>query len=285
MSGFIQFWPVLPRVTASLAALDLQAPEVPEFAMEFMPKDPGNFRDGLMELLRDALLSLRPDLKEGMGVCLGVIALVMMVSMLQSFPGSRIHVLELSGAVAVGILLLDSSNSMIHMARQVITEMNEYGKLLLPVMATALAAQGGVSSSAALYAGTMLFNSLLTGLIIRWLIPMLYLFLALALSLAATGEALLANLVESIKRIMTWILRTILYIFTGYMGITGVISGTTDAAALKAAKLTISSVVPVVGGILSDASDVRLRIYMNVNITKLIVITFAAVLLASCSFF
>lgn len=47
----------------------------------------------------------------------------------------------------------------------------------------------------------------------------------------------------------------VLYIFTGYLGITGVITGTADAAAVKAAKLTISGVVPVVGGILSDASE------------------------------
>jgi stage III sporulation protein AE len=46
-----------------------------------------------------------------------------------------------------------------------------------------------------------------------------------------------------------------LYTFTGYISITGVISGTTDAAALKATKLTISGMVPVVGGILSDASE------------------------------
>jgi stage III sporulation protein AE len=39
------------------------------------------------------------------------------------------------------------------------------------------------------------------------------------------------------------------------MGITGVVSGSADAAALKAAKLTFSGVVPVVGGILSDASE------------------------------
>ena len=37
--------------------------------------------------------------------------------------------------------------------------------------------------------------------------------------------------------------------------ITGVITGAADAAAVKAAKLTISGVVPVVGGILSDASE------------------------------
>jgi stage III sporulation protein AE len=39
------------------------------------------------------------------------------------------------------------------------------------------------------------------------------------------------------------------------MGITGVVSGSTDAAALKATKIAISGMVPVVGGILSDTSE------------------------------
>ena len=46
-----------------------------------------------------------------------------------------------------------------------------------------------------------------------------------------------------------------LYVYTGYITVTGVVSGTTDASLLKAAKLTISGAVPVVGGILSDASE------------------------------
>jgi stage III sporulation protein AE len=60
---------------------------------------------------------------------------------------------------------------------------------------------------------------------------------------------------DFVKWLMTWGLKVILYVFTGYMGITRVITGTADAAAIKAAKLTISGVVPVVGGILSDASE------------------------------
>jgi stage III sporulation protein AE len=68
-------------------------------------------------------------------------------------------------------------------------------------------------------------------------------------------DGTLQKLQDFIKWLMIWGLKTILYIFTGYMGITGVVSGTTDAAALKAAKLTISGMVPVVGGILSDASE------------------------------
>ena len=43
--------------------------------------------------------------------------------------------------------------------------------------------------------------------------------------------------------------------FTGYISITGVVSGAVDASALKATKLTISGVVPVIGNILSDASE------------------------------
>ena len=39
------------------------------------------------------------------------------------------------------------------------------------------------------------------------------------------------------------------------MTITGVVSGTADAAAGKAGKIAISGAVPVVGGILSDATD------------------------------
>ena len=46
-----------------------------------------------------------------------------------------------------------------------------------------------------------------------------------------------------------------LYVFTGYVAITGVVNGTVDASAVKATKLALSGAVPVVGSILSDASE------------------------------
>jgi stage III sporulation protein AE len=69
------------------------------------------------------------------------------------------------------------------------------------------------------------------------------------------GEEYLRKLADSIKSFLSWLLKTMLIVFTTYMSITGVVSGTADAAALKAAKVTISTAVPVVGGILSDASE------------------------------
>ena len=155
--------------------------------------------------------------------------------------------------LAAGLLL--SANSLIRLGSQTVTEISEYGKLLLPVMTAAMAAQGGAASSTALYAGTAMFDSVLSSLISRLLGPMVYLFLALSAANGAIGENILGKLRDLVKNIVSWSLKAILTVFTTYMTVTGVVSGTTDAAALKATKVTISSVVPVVGGILSDASE------------------------------
>ena len=236
------------------SAVEFTAPQVPEKGAELMPEDTGSFAAGLMELLRDAVLGLRPDLKEASKVSLGVIAAVMMVSLLQSFSGSVKTVANLVGATAIAAGLL-SANSLIRLGSQTVTEISEYGKLLLPVMTAAMAAQGGVASSTALYAGTAVFDSVLSSLISRMLGPMVYLFLALSAANGAIGENILGKLRDLVKNVVSWSLKTILTVFTTYMTVTGVVSGTTDAAALKATKVTISSVVPVVGGILSDASE------------------------------
>ena len=233
------------------SAVEFTAPQVPEKGAELMPEDTGSFAAGLMELLRDAVLGLRPDLKEASKVSLGVIAAVMMVSLLQSFSGSVKTVANLVGATAIAAGLLLSANSLIRLGSQTVTEISEYGKLLLPVMA----AQGGAASSTALYAGTAVFDSVLSSLISRMLGPMVYLFLALSAANGAIGENILGKLRDLVKNVVSWSLKTILTVFTTYMTVTGVVSGTTDAAALKATKVTISSVVPVVGGILSDASE------------------------------
>lgn len=238
-----------------VSATEFTAPAVPDSGVEFMPEDTASFGDALLEILRNAVSFLRPDIREAAGLCLGLCGIVLLVSLVQTFPGTTSKITDLVGIVAIGSLLLQRTNALVHLGVDTIDEISNYGKLLLPVLTAALAAQGGVTGSAVLYSGTVLFDSILGHLIARMITPMIYLFLALAAGNGAVGEEVLKKFRDSIKWLMTWCLKIVLYVFTGYMGITGVVSGTTDAAALKAAKLTISGVVPVVGGILSDASE------------------------------
>jgi len=255
MRRFLFFLLLCVLLTVPVRALDLTAPEVPDSAESWMPKEPNNLKEGIQEIIKNVFLLLRPDIGEASRVCFGITAVVMVISLLQTFPGKVEKCAELVGAVAVSGLLLTSTGALVNLAVKTIREISEYGRLLLPVLAAALAAQGGITTSSVLYAGTALFDGVLSAMISSILVPMVYLFLALSTAVAAVGEDMLKKIRDLLKGFTTWSLKTLLYIFTGFISISGVVSGPTDAAALKAAKLTISGMVPVVGGILSDASE------------------------------
>ena len=235
--------------------LTITAPTVPDSVSDLMSKDTADIGGSIWSMLQKAFAKIHPEIASAAGLCLCLVAVVILISMLKQMPGKTLSVVDFAGVLAVAALLLQQTDSMIRVATQTVVDLSEYGKLLLPVMTAALASQGGVSGSAALYAGTAVFDAILSSAISNLLIPLVYIFLALAVACAATGEALLEKLRDMIKWLMTWGLKTLLYIFTGYMGLTGVISGTADEAAVKATKLTMSGMIPVVGGILSDASE------------------------------
>ena len=246
---------ILSAFLTPVQAIELAPPEVPEFGQAYMPEDTANLQEGLTQILRNALLKFRPDLKEAARVCLGIVAAVISVSLIRFVPCGMDRTADLAGTVAVSGMFLSAAGALVNLGAQTVLEVSNYGKLLLPVLTTALAAQGGITTSSALYAGTALFDAVLSSLVSKVLVPMIYLYLAVSAANSALGDEMLKKLRDTVKWFMTWSLKTVLYIFTGYISITGVVSGPTDAAALKAAKLTISGVVPIVGGILSDASE------------------------------
>ena len=238
-----------------VSALELTAPEAPEDAQGLMPVQTESFAEGLWEIIKDAIKLLEPELAKAGTLCISLVATVLLVALLQGLSDGINRTLELGEALAIGALLLHSTRSMIQLGTETVNELSDYGKLLLPVMTAALAAQGGATSSAALYGGTVVFNTVLTSAISRLLIPAVYIYLVLCIAACAVGEESLKKLGDFVKWLMTWFLKIVLYAFSGFLSITGVISGTADAVAVKAAKMTISGMVPVVGGILADASE------------------------------
>ena len=242
-------------LAAPVSAMDFTAPQIPESAGIQIPDKADTFGEGLWELVRSAIPVVQPAIADAAGICLALIAVVLLASLVDAMPGDTKRATALVSAITIGTLLLQSTNSLVNLGVETVRELSEYGKLLLPVMASAMAAQGGATASAALYTGTALFDAFLSTVITKLIVPMLYIFLCLAIANGAIGEDVLKKMRDFVKWLMTWSLKIVLYVFTGYIGITGVVSGTTDAAALKAAKITISSVVPVVGNILSDASE------------------------------
>lgn len=238
-----------------VTAEEYLAPTAPERAQKYMPSDTESFADGLWFVIKSAIKEFNPNLAEAAKLCIKLLAIIILVSILKNFTGISRQVVNLVCTLCVATTLIQSTNTMINLGTQTVTETSEYGKILLPVMTAALAAQGGSTSSATLYTGTAFFNALLSTGITKLIVPMVYINMVLCIANSAVGNDMLNNLCKFIKWLMTWSLKIILYVFTGYLSITSVITGTTDAAVLKATKLTVSGVVPVVGNIVSDASE------------------------------
>lgn len=207
-------------------------------------------------MIRYGLDTLAPSLAEAGKCCLQIIAAAMLAGMVSAFLSGHQHKSSrLIAALSISTILLAPIHALLGLGAETVETLSEYGKLLLPVMTATLAAQGAPTSASVLYAGTACLDAFLSELLTDWMLPMIRLFLCLSIANAAVEQPLLGKLRDLIRWCMTWILKIVLYVFTGFLAVTGVVSGSVDHAALKAAKITISGVVPVVGSILSDASE------------------------------
>lgn len=236
-------------------AMEYEPPVVPNSGELYMPEDTESFGEGLWFVIRSALDAFLPEISQSMSTCITIIAAMILISFMDHFPGTSGKVVHFAASIMIGVILLNPSGALIRLGQSTISEMTDYGKLLLPVLTGAMAAQGGTTTSSALYVTTMFFVSVLSTLITRILVPMLYVYFCLTIVQGAFAEETIGNLKSFMKWLISWSLKIVLYVFTGFIGITGVVSGSADAAAVKAMKLTISGMVPVVGGIISDASE------------------------------
>lgn len=214
---------------------------------------------GLSNLFSDALDQLEGLLRQSLATGLKLLAVVLLCGLAQGAcaDGGKegLQAAELAGALAITALTMTDMAAMIGLGRGAIGKMDQFAGVLLPVMAVLTAATGGITGAAARQGATVLFSQLLIGAMDKLLIPMVYCYVAVSCAHAAVGNPGLSKLAGLLKSAVTTLLTAFLLVFVGYLTASGAIAGSVDASAVKAAKLAISRAIPVVGGILADASE------------------------------
>lgn len=237
-------------------AMDLAAPAAPDTVSQLAPEAADSFPEGLWRVIRWAAAELSPSLREAGQSCARIGGILLLCGLTGQFTrGAASRTVELGGVAAVAAALLEPTRSLLALGAETVTELAEYGKLLMPVMASCLAARGGATASAGLYVGTAVLDAVLSKVLSALLLPMLWVCLAMSVAASAAELPVLRRFENAVYKLCGGLLKTVLWIFTGYMTLTGVVSGATDAMTLRAAKMAISGAVPVVGGILSDAAE------------------------------
>lgn len=164
-------------------------------------------------------------------------------------------VVLMAGGLSVTLLTAGSLDTLAGLGVETIEQMAVFSKALLPTLAAVTAASGAVSAASVHQVTTVFFVDLLLQLIRELLLPAVYLYMGVLTAGSILADGRLSGIAGAMKKTITWVLSTSLLLFTLYLSVVRVISGTADSAAIKLTKTAISGMVPVVGGILSDAAE------------------------------
>ena len=213
--------------------------------------------EGLSNLLADGAAQAGELRRASLSTALKLMAVVLLCALAQGVQpqGEGLQPVTIAGALAVTALTMTDMAAMIGLGRETLGRMSAFSDLLLPVVAVLTAATGGISGAAVRQSATVLFSQLLLTAMDRLLLPLVYAYVAVSCAHAAVGNPGLERLAGLLKGAATALLTGLLLAFVGYLTASGAIAGSVDAAAVKAAKLAISRAIPVVGGVLADASE------------------------------
>jgi stage III sporulation protein AE len=186
--------------------------------------------------------------------CMILSAAVLCAVVSASFTGENSYCIT-AGVLAVAAISINDVNSFIGLGSQTLDSIQTFATMLLPTLSAAATASGAITSGTAKYAAAMLFMNILMNVSEKVVMPVIYAYTAAGIAGAAMGTDGLKSAAALMKWIAVTLMKGIIIVFVTYLALTGVISGTSDAATARVAKTAISTALPVVGGIISDATD------------------------------
>lgn len=194
----------------------------------------------------------KPALRRG----LYLIVIAMICSVLEIFAVKKTPVyVKLCCCSVICILCAGDMGSYISLGKETMSTISEFSNALLPTLCTAGIVCGTPIASAAKYAASALFMDILVYAADNFILPMILAYTALVIASSAFENKALSGVCNLIKWLCTFLITALTLAFVIYISVSSAVSTGGDAVASKVAKTTISTVLPVVGGIISDAAS------------------------------
>ena len=253
------FSQILPELGERLGLDDLEK-SLPEEAEEMIGQE-GVLGFSPQEALSGLLAKGRKQMGTYLTEALRPVSGILAVSILCSFGDAltpkknAMNYLNLAGCLSVAMICVGDVKSLVSMGRETMQTLTDFAAVLLPTLTSAAAFAGAYSSSAAKYAASALFLHILMTAANTLVFPLITAYLAAVFANAVLGGGALSAAVRLLKWASRFTLTALVTVFTFYLGISGLAASGADALATKAVKTVVSAALPVVGSIISDASE------------------------------
>ena len=209
----------------------------------------GDWLDYLIDLVKDFLSS---PLKL-LGALLLVIVFTSVAVGIISENSSLLNIITIISVLSCTAILFETINDCVDSVSNTISNLSLFIMSYVPIFSSVAAACGNVSSGASYYIVILFLCEIITFLIDYILVPFVSFSLASSIVESINPNLSVNGFSRGLLSAARWILGLAVTIFIGVMTIQGIIGTSVDTIGVKAAKYAASSMIPVVGGAMSEA--------------------------------
>ena len=201
--------------------------------------------------------SLAETLRQELGFAGKLLLIALACSLASALsPGSRPPPwLEIGACCAAALLLAGSMDGVLRQAEETLNRLHDYAAAAFPAFFTTLAACGVPAAASVRYAAVRLSSELFMNLSRNCILPFVHAYLSVSVCAALFDNPMLRSAARLAKWCAVTAMSLLTSAFCAYIGLSGIVSGSADAASVRAAKTVLSATLPVVGGILSNSAS------------------------------
>lgn len=157
--------------------------------------------------------------------------------------------------IVIITLVLNNFSDIINMVKTSIIDLVGFSNSLIPLMITLMLTTGAIVSAGVVKPVLLILINFIGNFITNFILPLVILGTTLAIVSKISNKVRIDKLAKFMKSAGVWILGIIMTLFVTILSLEGSITETVDGVTAKTAKAAVSTVIPVVGKILGDATD------------------------------
>ncbi len=221
---------------------------------------PGGEGLGAQEVLQGLVRMLLFEIVYNGKLLVTIVILTIFSMLMETLQGAfeKPNVSKIAYAITYIVLMIIAVNSFsvaIGYAKEAIAGMVHFMIAMIPLLLTVLASMGNVVTVSVMHPLIVFMIHTIGTLIYSVVFPLLFFSAVLHIVSSLSDKYKVTHLAILLRNISVGILGVCLTVFLGVISVQGVSAGTTDGVTLRTAKYVTGNFVPVVGRMLSDASD------------------------------
>lgn len=157
--------------------------------------------------------------------------------------------------IVIITLVLNNFSDIINMVKGSIIDLVGFSNSLIPLMITLMLTTGSIVSAGVIKPVLLILINFIGNFITDFILPLVIIGTTLTIVSKISNKVRIDKLAKFMKSAGVWILGIIMTLFVTVLSLEGSITETVDGVTAKTAKAAVSTVIPVVGKILGDATD------------------------------